>query len=126
MIPLLRLAFEASALTVGFRFARFSDTAASSKVALAAANTDAIIGVFGSLATAAGDMADVTVAGQEFIELGGTVTAGAPLTADASGRAIVAAPVVSTTVRVGAIALEPGVIGDRIKVLVVPSLLRTP
>ena len=126
MIPLLKLSFEASALTVGFRFARFSDSAASSKVALAAANTDAIIGVFPALATAIGDIAEVTVAGQEFIELGGTVTAGAPLTSDATGRAILAAPVVSTTVRVGAIALELGVIGDRIKCLVVPSLLRTP
>jgi hypothetical protein len=126
MIPVLRLSFEAGAATTPFRFARFSDAAVSSKVATGAANTDALIGVFGSLAAAMGEMADVSVMGQEILELGATVTAGAPLTSDAQGRGIVAAPVAATTVRVGAFALEPGVIGDRIKVLVVQSLLRTP
>jgi hypothetical protein len=126
MIPVLRLSFEAGAATTPFRFARFSDAAASSKVANGAANTDPLIGVFGSLPAAIGEMADVTVDGQEYLELGGTVTAGAPLTTDAQGRGIVAAPAAATTVRIGAFALEPGVSGDRIKVLVGASLLRTP
>ncbi len=126
MIPLLTLSFEASAATTARRIARFSDVSASQRVAGATANTDPIIGVFDRLAGAAGDMVDVFVTGQALVELGGTVTAGAPLTADASGRAIVATPAAATTVRVLGFALEPGVIGDVAKVLVQPSLLRTP
>lgn len=126
MIPLLTLSFEASAATTARRIARFSDVSATQRVAGATANTDAIIGVFDRLAAAAGDMVDVYVAGQAMVELGGTVTAGAPLTADASGRAIVATPAAGTTVRILGFALEPGVVGDVAKVLVQPSLLRTP
>jgi hypothetical protein len=126
MIPAMILSFEAGAATVARRIARFSDVSASQKVAPASANTDPIIGVFDRIAGATGDIVDVIVEGQALVELGGTVTAGAPLTTDASGRAIVATPAAATTVRVLGFALEPGVIGDIAKVLVQPSLLRTP
>ncbi len=126
MIPELIVAFEASAATTPRRIARFSEVSTTSRVALATANTDALIGVFTGIVNAAGDMTDVVMDGVTLIELGGTVTTGAPLTADASGRAIVAVPVVSTTVRVIGFAIEPGVIGDLARVMIVPSLLRTP
>lgn len=125
-IPLLILPFEASAAAPARRIARFSDVAASARVAPAAANTDPSIGVFERIAGASGDIVDVVVQGVVQVELGGTVTAGAPLTSDASGRAIAAAPVAATTVRIVGFALEPGVIGDLVEVLVQPSLLRTP
>lgn len=126
MIPELIVAFEASAAIVARRIARFSDVAATSRVAVAAANTDPMIGVFTGIVNAAGDMTDVVMDGVTLVELGDTVTAGAPLTSDATGRAIVAAPVAATTVRVIGFAIEPGVVGDLAKIMVVPSLLRTP
>ncbi len=126
MIPLLILPFEASAATTARRIARFSDVSASARVAPAAANTDPSIGVFERMAGASGDMVDVVVQGVASVELGGTVTAGAALTSDASGRAIAAVAVAATTVRIVGIALEPGVVGDFVEVLVQPSLLRTP
>ena len=125
-IPLLILPFEASAAAPARRIARFSDVSATARVAPASANTDAIIGVFERLAGASGDIVDVVTQGVGSVELGGTVTAGAPLTADSQGRAIVAVAVTATTVRILGFALEPGVVGDFVEVLVQPSLLRTP
>ena len=61
MIPTLIRAYEASATITAFKVVKFSDTSASSKIALASANTDPILGVTGALAGGAGDMVDVLV-----------------------------------------------------------------
>jgi hypothetical protein len=115
--------YEASADVTKFRIARFSDTAASQKVAGATANTQALIGVFDSMGGLSGSMVDVHRSGLASVELGGTVTAGAPLTSDAQGRAIVAVAASATQVRIIGFADAPGVIGDIIDVWVEPSLL---
>lgn len=120
MIPTLIRAYEASAAIAAFTIARFSDAAASSKIAAASANTDPVIGVTGNLAAGAGDMADVIHHGIGLVTLGGTVTAGAELTSDASGRAIAAVPTAGVFMSVIGKALAPGVSGDVIEVLINP------
>ena len=120
MIPTLIRAYEASAALAVFKIAKFSDTAASSKIATAAGNTDPFVGVTGNLAAGIGDMCDVIQHGIGLVTLGGTVTAGAELTSDASGNAIAAVPTAGVFMSVVGKALAPGVAGDVIEVLVSP------
>lgn len=123
MIPTFIRAFEASAAIAGRRIVVFSDAAASSKIAQAAAATTPALGVSEAMGADAGGMCDVVMAGMAPVELGGTVTAGAPLMADADGKAIAATALAATTRRVIGIALQPGVSGDIIDAWLAPSLL---
>lgn len=123
MTPTLIKSYEASAAIEAFRIVAFSDTAASSKVAKAAANTDPAIGVSGPMGAAQGEMCDVFLDGQAELDIAGTVTAGAPLMSDSAGKGVAAAANAASTRRVIGFALEPGVSGDRIKIRVAPSLL---
>lgn len=123
MIPGFIKSYEASAAATPRRIARFSDTAASQKVAGATANTQPLIGVFDSMGGPVGAMVDVVRSGLASVELGGTVTAGAPLTSDAQGRAIAAVAASATQVRIVGFADAPGVVGDIIDMWVEPSLL---
>lgn len=120
--PLIK-SYEASAAIAGRRIVAFSDAAASSKVATAATATAPAIGISGPMDAAVGEMCDVVLGGLAQLELGGTVTAGGPIMADAEGAGIAALPAASTTRRIVAYALEPGVSGDVIWVNVAPSLL---
>lgn len=121
MIPTLIRAYEASAAIAAYKIVKFSDVAASTKVATSAANADPIAGVSGSIGGAIGDMVDLTLSGIGLVTLGGTVTAGAMLTSDASGNAIVAAPTAGVLMSTIGRAMAPGVAGDIIEVLVVNS-----
>lgn len=58
------------------------------------------------------------------LELGGTVTTGALLKSDASGKRVVVASTGTALQRYGAVALEPGAAGERIRVLIQPGVLR--
>lgn len=120
MIPTLTRAYEASAAIAAYKIVKFSDVAASSKIATAGVNTDPVLGVSTALAAATGDMADVIQHGIGLVTLGGTVTAGAELTTDASGNAIAAVPTAAVFMTVVGKALQPGVSGDVIEVLVNP------
>ena len=88
---------------------------ATGKVKLAAANTDAIIGVADDVDTPAGGVAAVLVDGAIPVKLGGTVAAGDFITAGAGGVGV------AGTGRVVGIALQAGVVGDVIDVLVKPG-----
>lgn len=121
MIPTLTRAFEASAALGAYKVAKFSDVSASSKIAAASVNTDPVLGVTGSLATASGELADVTLSGIGLVTAGGTITAGAPLTVDASGNAIVAVPTAGVFMSIIGRALEPAVAGDVFSILVIPA-----
>lgn len=128
MIPTFIRAYEISAVVRPFRIARFSDVAASQKVAEATANTQPIIGVFDKLAgtAAIGQMVDVHRSGLCQVELGATVTAGQELTTDAQGRAIPAVAATATRVQVLGKADQPGVVGDVIDVWVELSTIDRP
>ena len=89
-----------------------------------ASDTAMIVGVFEKVDAAQGDRLDVVHSGQTEIVLGGNVTRGKPLTSDANGAAIEAAPAAGANARVGAFAMASGVAGDIIPVLVQPCLMQ--
>lgn len=99
--------FRADAAIVKHRIAKAG--AADASTAQAAAATDAIIGVNGSLDAVAGQVTDLVVGGYATVQYGGTVTRGAPLTSDAQGRAIVAT---AAGQRLIGFAVIAGVVGD--------------
>lgn len=87
--------------------------AADGNVAQAANSTTPLMGIVGRVAPAvAGDRADVTRSGIEEVEYGGTVTRGDPLTADASGRAVTAAPAAGVNAYIVGFAEESGIVGQ--------------
>lgn len=88
---------------------------ATGKIKPATTNTDAVIGVADDVDTPAGGVAAVLVSGAVPVKLGGTVAAGDFITAGAGGVGVVG------TGRVVGIALQAGVVGDVIDVLVQPG-----
>lgn len=85
--------------------------AADGNAAQASAATDAIMGVADSLGASAGQVFDVIAGGYATVEYGGNVTRGAPLTADANGKAIVATVAGSRLVGFAAVAGASGDLG---------------
>lgn len=92
------------------------------KIVQAAAAADLIIGVSENIAAAAGERCDVVHVGMADLLLGGPVTRGQELTADANGKGVVAAPAAGANNRIGAIAQVSGVAGDIIPVFVTLGL----
>lgn len=91
--------------------------------AQAAASTALLIGISTDIPAADGQPFDVIRTGLAPVEYGGNVTRGAPLTADAQGRAIAATlPPVANTYIIG-FAEESGVLGDIGSALIAPALL---
>lgn len=87
--------------------------AADGNVAQAAGSAAALIGITDRLGAAvAGDRLDVVRSGIAEVEYGGTVARGDPLTADASGRAVAAAPAAGANAYVIGFAEVSGVLGD--------------
>lgn len=119
-IPAFIRAYPAEADIAAYRIVAFSDVSASQMISTAADNLDPICGTTGQLGGSAGDMVDVTKGGIGSVQLGGTVTAGAPLTSDGSGKAI------ATTTggdRIVGFAEQPGVSGDIIDYYCAPGVL---
>lgn len=77
-----------------------------------AAATDNMIGVSAEIDAAAGEVCDVHLAGIADVVFGGTVVRGAKLTADASGRAVAAAPAAGVNAQIVGIAMCSAVVGD--------------
>ncbi|MBN8243302.1 hypothetical protein JF546_09795 [Nitratireductor aquimarinus] len=123
MTPLLIKSFRAALIVAGNRIV---SAAADGEVNTASANTDPSIGISDAMGAEAGRMVDLTQVGWAELKLGGTVSAGDPLTSDAEGRGVKAAPVAGTEVRVAAIAMADGELDEIIPVLVAPSVLATP
>lgn len=90
----------------------------------AAASTDALIGVMESVAPAAGERCDAVRVGVARLEYGGTVAAGDPITADANGRGIKAAPAAGSNVRIVGFAEVAAVSGDIADVLLAPGVMQ--
>lgn len=82
------------------------------EVVQAAAAADALMGVTGSIGPASGERVDVVKTGIAAIEFGGTVTRGGPVTSDASGKAVAAAPAAGSNVRIIGFAEVSAVSGD--------------
>lgn len=91
----------------------------------AAAATDAIMGVSDTQITRdAGQRLDAVKSGFASLELGGTVARGEPITSDASGKGVKAAPAAGANVRIVGFAEVSGVSGDIIDVFVLPGQIQ--
>ena len=103
----------------------FKFGAADGGILVGAAATDKLVGVTGRIAAAVvGDRIDGVRLGIAEVEYGGTVAAGDPLTSDASGRAVVAAPAAGSNVRLIGFAEVAGVLGDIGSVFISPCVLQ--
>jgi hypothetical protein len=115
--------YTADAAIAPYRIAKFGTTDGS--IAIAAASTDLLIGTVGRVyASVAGERVDVYRDGIAEVEYGGTVTRGQKLTADASGRAIAAAPAAGVNAQIIGIAEVSGVVGDIGSVLLELSVMQ--
>lgn len=114
MHPLLTNPYTATTAVTGRRFVKHG--AADGAVVQAAAATDKIVGVSAPMGAEAGAVCDVVELGYAEVEYGGNVARGDPLTADADGKAVKAAPAATATAEVGAWAIVSGVAGDFAKV----------
>jgi hypothetical protein len=96
--------------------------AADQTVIPGAAATDRFVGVSAqSITTPTGERVDVIYNGQYEIKAGGTITRGAPITSDATGQGVVAAPAAGTNNGIVGWALEAAVSGDLFSVLIAPA-----
>lgn len=120
---LLRKTYAAAGAIGQYLIVKF--TANDAEVALATASTDKLVGISGRVSAAvAGDRLDIGRSGIEEVTYGGTVAAGDPLTADASGRAITAAPAAGVNAYIIGFAEVAGVLGDVGSVLIAPGRIQ--
>lgn len=119
--PTLTKSRTAETEVIAFRLVKHGTS--DGKVVQAAAATDAIMGVCSELGAAAGERVDVHLAGLAEVEFGGPITRGDPLTADADGKAVKAAPAAGDNVRIAGFADVSGVAGDIGIVLLAPGAI---
>lgn len=103
------------------RIVKFDAT--DSTVVQAAAASDMSIGV-SDVGGSANEPTDIIIDGIALVEYGGTVTRGQPLTADANGRAVAAAPAAGVNARVIGFAMLSGASGDLGSVRIAPGLIQ--
>ena len=84
----------------------------------AAASTDKLAGITTEIDAASGERVDVQTDGTAFLKINGTVTRGDWITSDASGLGVTAAPATGVNAEVVGKALQSGVAGDVIEVLI--------
>jgi hypothetical protein len=94
------------------------------EIAIASAAADKQIGVTTDIDAAAGDRSDVVRSGITPVYYGGNVAVGDPLTSDANGAAVVAAPAAGANARIVGIAELAGAAGDIGEVFVAPSVMQ--
>jgi hypothetical protein len=88
------------------------------------AATDFLMGVSGNVPGSAGERIDIAKEGIADVLYGGTITRGQPLTSDASGRAVAAAPAAGSNNRIIGFAEVSGVLGDIGSVLLSPGMIQ--
>ncbi len=81
-------------------------------VVQAAAATNLLMGISGNIAAGAGERIDIIKRGIADVIYGGTITRGDPITSDANGKAVTAAPATGANVRIIGFAEVSGVSGD--------------
>lgn len=119
---LMARAFVAGAAINPYRIVRLS---AADTVIQAAAATESMFGVNTDLTIVSGERVEVMTHGIAWIEAGAAIALGAPVTADAVGRGVTAAPAAGVNNRIIGFALEAAVAaGDQIRVLLSPGLMQ--
>jgi hypothetical protein len=120
MIRGLVTSHEASAPIGALLIAAFTDAANSGRVGPATAATQPLVGTTNRLGvSAAGTMVDIERSNIPQVTLGGPVSAGDPLTSNATSRAIRAT---AAGQRIIGFAEQPGVAGDIIDYRAAPGL----
>lgn len=122
LTPVLTKTFNAGGAIPAYSWVKFG--ADDRTVVVAAAATDAIIGLSTSLPAASGERVDVILAGIGEAVLAGNVTRGGLVTSNSAGACVAAAPSAGANNRVGGTAFASGVSGDVIPVLVVPHQIQ--
>ncbi len=112
----------AEAAIAPYRIVKFG--AADGGYVQSAAAADFNAGVCESVGPASGERLDVVKAGIADVEFGGTVTRGQPLTSDANGKAVTAAPAAGANVRIIGFAEVSAVAGDIGQVWVKPGIMQ--
>jgi hypothetical protein len=114
-LQLLTKNYRAGAAIAAFTIVKAGAT--DDDVLQAAAAADSSIGICEALPATAGDRVDIVVAGIADVRLGGPVTRGAFVTANANAAAVTAAP----GERHIGYARTSGVAGDIVEVLIAPG-----
>lgn len=121
--PLLATAFVADAAIPINRFVKHGT--GDRNVALCTAPTDAILGPVNETSPALGERVDVVRSGIGWIEAGAAIARGAPVTSDAVGRAVTAAPAVGVNNRIAGFADEAATAaGDIIRYTIAPGFMQ--
>ena len=105
-------------------FTIFKMGSADGQILAGAAATDKLMGVTTDIAAAINERCDGMLVGIADVLYGGAVARGDPLTSDALGRAVNAAPAAGSNVRVIGTALVSGVLGDIGQVNISPSVMQ--
>ena len=111
-----------AAIATAFLLAKFG--ADDDTLSQATASTEELVGVFQHITTTAGDEIRVMLSGISRVVLGGTVVRGNPITSDANGKGVAAAPGAGVNAYVIGRALASGVAGDIIPVMLVPDRIQ--
>lgn len=122
MNPTLIKSHVAGSTVAAFRIVK--NGTADGKVVQGTNATVALIGVTGELGADTGERVDVIRSGIAEIEFGGTVARGAPVTADASGKAVAAAPAAGANAYIIGFAEVSAADGDIADVLLAPSVMQ--
>jgi hypothetical protein len=119
----LTKSFTAEGLIGAFRIIKAG--AAPYGILQGAAATDKILGITTEVsADAVGERTDVILTGIADLKLGGTVAGGDPITSDATGQGVVAAPAAGVNNRIIGFAVIAGVVGDIIPVTIEPGFIQ--
>jgi hypothetical protein len=93
-------------------------------VVQAAAAADFLMGISGNIAGDAGGRVDIIKEGIADVIAAGAITRGGPVTADANGKAVAAAPGAGANVRIIGFAEATAASGDIIGVLISPGVMQ--
>ncbi|MCA3349649.1 MAG: DUF2190 family protein [Roseomonas sp.] len=119
---ILAKAFNASGAISPYRIVRITS---ADNVEQAAAVSHTLIGVNSDLTIASGERVEIMTHGIAWVEAGAAIAVGSPVTSDASGRGVAAAPAAGTNNRIIGFALEAAVAaGDQIRVLLSPGQIQ--
>lgn len=114
--PGLIKTYDASGAIPAYTVVKF--TATDFQVAAAAAVGDALAGVTTEIAAADTERVDVIHDGIAYAYAGGTIAPGDPLTVNASGQVVKAAPAAGTNNNCIGRARQSGVVGDVIEIII--------
>ncbi len=114
--------FVAEAAISANRVVTFGAT--DDNVLTAVAVTSTLIGIVEGVSPVLGERVDVVMTGIADLQIGGSVTRGGYITVDAQGRGVAAAPAAGVNNNVIGVALQSGVSGDIIPVLISPGRIQ--